>query len=133
MDHVTILSIAPGSATVDRTGRHVVNMVHVHLVFVTKYRRDVLSEPAIGHLRRIFAKLCRDFEAELIACDGEDDHLHSGAIPCEDRPVEAGEQPQRRIQPTSARRPPGNHRRYHNGVLWSPSCFAGKLWRRTAR
>lgn len=60
----------------DRTGRHVVTMLHVHLVLVTKYRRDVLSEPAIRHLRRIFAKLCRDFEAELIECDGEDDHLH---------------------------------------------------------
>jgi putative transposase len=50
-------------------------MLHVHLVFVTKYRRDVLSEPAISDLRDIFAKVCRDFEAELIACDGEDDHV----------------------------------------------------------
>ncbi|WP_203226236.1 transposase [Rhizobium gallicum] len=60
-------------------------MLHDHLFFVTKYRRDVLSEPAIGDLRRIFAKLCRDVEAELIACDGEDDHLHLWCIPCDDR------------------------------------------------
>jgi putative transposase len=51
-------------------------MLHAHLVFVTKYRRDVLSEPAIRDLRHIFAKVCRDFEAELIECDGEDDHVH---------------------------------------------------------
>ncbi|ULJ75445.1 hypothetical protein L2W42_35165 (plasmid) [Rhizobium gallicum] len=31
VDHVTILSIAPRSATGDRTGRHVVYMLHVHL------------------------------------------------------------------------------------------------------
>jgi putative transposase len=36
----------------------------------------VLSEPAIRDLRDIFAKVCRDFEAELIECDGEDDHVH---------------------------------------------------------
>ncbi|WP_203226186.1 transposase [Rhizobium gallicum] len=52
--------------------------------------RDVLSVPAIRHLRRIFAKLCRDFGAELIECDGEDDHLHLWCIRCEDRPVEVG-------------------------------------------
>nr|WP_275593248.1 transposase [Rhizobium gallicum] len=58
----------------DRTGWPVVDMLH-GLVFVTKYRRDVRSEPAIRDLRRIFAKLCRDFEAELIECDGEDDQV----------------------------------------------------------
>lgn len=59
-----------------RTGRHVVSMLHVHLVFVTKYRRDVLSDLAIRDLHRIFAKVCRDFEAELVECGGEDDHVH---------------------------------------------------------
>jgi putative transposase len=46
------------------------------LVFVTKYRRDALSALAIGDLSRIYAKVCRDFEAKLIECDGEDDHVH---------------------------------------------------------
>ncbi|MBR2655168.1 MAG: transposase, partial [Loktanella sp.] len=44
-----------------RQGRHVIHMLHVHLVFVTKYRRDVLSELAIQDLRQIFSKVCRDF------------------------------------------------------------------------
>ena len=59
-----------------RTGRHCVFALHVHLVFITKYRRDVLSELAIGDLRHIFAKVCNDFDAQLIECDGEDDHVH---------------------------------------------------------
>jgi hypothetical protein len=46
------------------------------LVFVTKYRRDALSEPALRDLSRIFAKVCKDFEADLIECNGEDDHVH---------------------------------------------------------
>jgi putative transposase len=43
---------------------------------VTKYRRDVLSELAIADLSRIFAKVCADFAAELVSCDGADDHVH---------------------------------------------------------
>lgn len=35
-----------------RMGRHVVYALHAHLVFVTKYRRDVLSELAIRDLRQ---------------------------------------------------------------------------------
>ena len=59
-----------------RTGRHCVFMLHVHLVFVTKYRRGVFTKEVIEDLRGIFAKVCTDFEAELIEFDGEDDHVH---------------------------------------------------------
>jgi putative transposase len=31
---------------------------------------------AINRLRVIFAKVCADFEAQLIEMDGEDDHVH---------------------------------------------------------
>ncbi len=57
------------------TGRHVVYDLHAHLVFVPKYRRDVLSALAVSDLAAIFAKVCRDFEAELVECSGEDDHV----------------------------------------------------------
>ena len=51
-------------------------MLHIGLVFVTKYQRDVLSDLAIRDLQQILAKVCTEFEAELIECDGEDDHVH---------------------------------------------------------
>lgn len=47
------------------------NDLHIHLVFVTKDRRNVLSVPAINDLRRIFTDVCVKFEATLIECDGE--------------------------------------------------------------
>lgn len=59
-----------------RTGRHCVFMMHVHLVFVTKYRRGVFTKEILDDLRGIFAKVCADFEAELVEFDGEDDHVH---------------------------------------------------------
>lgn len=59
-----------------RTGRHCVFNMHVHLVFVTKYRRNVFSKAILDELKQIFSSVCQDFEAELIEFDGEDDHVH---------------------------------------------------------
>ena len=59
-----------------RRGRSVVALLHVHLVFVTKYRRGVLSERAIEVIREAAEKVCEDFSARLVEMDGEDDHVH---------------------------------------------------------
>ena len=59
-----------------RTGRHCVFNMHVHLVFVTKYRRGVFTKEILDDLRVIFERVCLDFEAVLVEFDGEDDHVH---------------------------------------------------------
>jgi putative transposase len=64
------------NATDFRTGRHVVFSLHVHLVFSTKYRRGVITDRVRDFLRGAMAKVCGDFEAELLEFDGEDDHVH---------------------------------------------------------
>jgi putative transposase len=50
--------------------------LHVHLVFVTKYRRKVFDGDAIERLCPMFAKICKDLQAQLVEMDGEDDHVH---------------------------------------------------------
>jgi putative transposase len=59
-----------------RHGRHCVFLMHVHLVFVTKYRREVFTKVILDDLRNIFTSVCVDFESELVEFDGEDDHVH---------------------------------------------------------
>jgi putative transposase len=56
-------------------GKHCVCRLHVHLVFVTKYRYRVLNGDAVYRLRAIFEKVCPDFEAQLIEMDGRDNHV----------------------------------------------------------
>ena len=34
------------------------------------------TETSIDRLQTIFTKVCEDLEAELVECDGEDDHVH---------------------------------------------------------
>lgn len=59
-----------------RTGRHCVFNMHVHLVFVAKYRRDVFSKGMLLTMQEVFGRVCIDFEAELVEFDGEHDHVH---------------------------------------------------------
>jgi REP element-mobilizing transposase RayT len=61
-----------------RHGRHCVFALYVHLVFVTKYRRNrkVFDGNAINRLKVMFEKVCTDFEAQLIERNGEVEHVH---------------------------------------------------------
>ena len=59
-----------------RHGRHCVFALHVHLVFVTKYRRNVFKKDHLEAMQVILASVCTDFEAELVEFNGEHDHVH---------------------------------------------------------
>ena len=59
-----------------RRGRHCVFLMHVHLVFVTRYRRQIFDYDATEKLRTYFSNVCADFETELVEMDGEPDHVH---------------------------------------------------------
>ena len=59
-----------------RRGRHVVHLLHAHLVFVTKYRGRVLDVRAHERLHVFFRVVCADFEADLDEVNGERDHVH---------------------------------------------------------
>lgn len=109
-----------------RHGRHCVFKMHVHLVFVAKYRRKVFDGDAINRLRSIFAKTCEDFEAQLIEMDGENDHVH---LLVEYPPKVAISNLVNSLKGVSSRllrkeRPDIQKRYYWKGVLWSPSYFA---------
>lgn len=108
-----------------RTGRHCVFGLHVHLVFVTKYRRNVLTDAAHETLRELFAKVCQDFEAVLVESNGEDDHVH---LLVEYPPKVALSKLVNSLKGVSSRRLRQQHpeiaNRYYKGVLWSPSYFA---------
>ncbi len=107
-----------------RRGRHVVYALHAHLVFITKYRRDVLSALAIRDLNGIFAKVCEDFGAELVECSGEDDHVH---LLITYPPKVILSKLVNSLKGVSSRRlrdmRPEITGRYHQGVLWTPSYF----------
>jgi len=95
------------------------------LVFVTKYRRKVLTEAAHETLRDVFARICQEFEARLVESNGADDHVH---LLVEYPPKVALSKLVNSLKGVSSRRLRQLHpeiaQRYYQGVLWSSSYFA---------
>jgi putative transposase len=107
--------------------RHCVFKMHVHFVFVTKYRREVFPKEVIDDLRGIFAKVCADFEAELVEFDGEDDHVH---LLVNYPPKVSISMLVNNLKGVSSRlvrkkNYPSIRKKLWGGALWSPSYFAG--------
>lgn len=59
-----------------RVGRTCVFQNHIHLVFVTKYRRDALTNSMLVRLRELFTEICQGLSSQLLEFNGEDDHVH---------------------------------------------------------
>jgi putative transposase len=109
-----------------RTGRHCVFSIHVHLVFVTKYRKKVFTQSVLNTMRELFEKICLDFEAELIEFDGEQDHVH---LLVNYPPKVAISKLVNSLKGASSyklkRLHPEITKHYWKNQLWSPSYFAG--------
>jgi putative transposase len=50
--------------------------IHLHIIFVTKYRRKVLTAPMVERLREIFSELCERAKSTLLEFGAETDHCH---------------------------------------------------------
>lgn len=89
---------------------------------MTKYRRGVLAARHHEFLRDVFDSVCADFGAALVACDGEDDHVH---LLVEYPPTVQLSRLVNSLKGVSSRRLRQRYRvRTHRGHLWSPSYFA---------
>jgi putative transposase len=109
-----------------RRGRSAVTSLHAHLVFVTKYRRRILSERALRILRHDFESVCHALGAELIEVNGEEDHVH---LLVQYLPTLQLSQLVGRLKGSSSRRLrkerfPEVTSKLWGGHLWSPSYFA---------
>jgi len=108
-----------------RREKHSVSKIVVHLVFVTKYRKKVFDAKALDWLQLHFARICLNLDCELIAVDGESDHVH---LLIEYPPKLAISDLVNMLKGTSSRQlrqeRPDIAKRYYGGVLWTPSYFA---------
>ncbi|OAU94941.1 transposase [Moraxella catarrhalis] len=101
--------------------------LHVHLVFVTKYRREVFTKEILDELRSIFEQVCIEFESGLVEFDGEDDHVH---LLIHYPPKVSIFRLVNSLKGVSSRKIrqkqyPSIKEKLWGGALWSPSYFAG--------
>jgi putative transposase len=109
-----------------RRGRHVVSALHVHLVFVTKYRQGVFDDGMRRFCEGVMRKVCGDFEADLREFNGEADHVHLLVLY---PPRVSVSELVNSLKGVSARRLHSEYtgkvnRARMNGHFWSPSYFA---------
>lgn len=112
-----------------RKGRHCVFMLHVHLIFITKYRGKVFTDEHLQTMRGIMEKVCADFEAEIAEFNGEQDHVH---LLVNYPPKVAISKLVNSLKGVSSRRLKQHHPELHKpaymkDALWSPSYFAGSV------
>lgn len=56
--------------------RHSVSFLFSHIVFVTKYRRKVLTKSIIEDIRIILTNVCNCYNVKILEFEGESDHVH---------------------------------------------------------
>lgn len=99
--------------------------MHVHLIFVTKYRRKIFDGDCIEHLKSHFERVAADFGASVKECNGERDHIH---ILVEYPPKVSVSSLVRSLKGVSSRmlrqERPDIAKHYWKEQLWSPSYFA---------
>lgn len=55
---------------------HSKSFCFAHLVFVTKYRRSVITNAMLNDLEGWMSEVCEDFDVKLVEFNGEVDHVH---------------------------------------------------------
>lgn len=109
-----------------RTGRHCTFNMHVHLVFVAKYRKRVFTKNTLDFMKQVFEDVAYDFESELVEFDGEKDHVH---LLIHYPPKISVSKLVNSLKGVSSRYLKTNfpelEKYYWGNALWSPSYFAG--------
>jgi putative transposase len=59
-----------------RSGSHVVFRIHLHIVFVTKYRRKVLTQAMLEMMKPVLERVLIANQCSLTEFNGEPDHIH---------------------------------------------------------
>ena len=109
-----------------RRGRIGVSALHVHLVFMTRYRRGTLDEAMLSCCEKAMRKACAAFGAGLRDFNGEADHVR---LLVDYPPKVAVSALVNSLKGVSARRLRSEftgrvNRASMHGHFWSPSYFA---------
>jgi putative transposase len=110
-----------------RTKRYCIFLLHVHLVFVTKYRKSVFTLQHYAFMKTVFEKVCSDFHHDIVLkeVNGEQNHVH---LLIEYPPMVEISKLVNSLKGVSSRllkkQYPELEKKYYKGALWSPSYFA---------
>ncbi|MCC5603016.1 IS200/IS605 family transposase [Nostoc favosum] len=59
-----------------RSGAHAVFRIQFHMIFVTKYRKNVIAQAILSKLKEVFSRVCEKRKCILLEFNGEENHVH---------------------------------------------------------
>ncbi len=59
-----------------QSSSHAVYSIRLHIILVTKYRRNTLNENLLNYLETAFSEILSAWRCELLEFGGESDHVH---------------------------------------------------------
>jgi putative transposase len=59
-----------------RKASHAVFKIQLHIIFVTKYRKNVINQAILTKLGEVFSRVCEKRKCELLEFNGEENHVH---------------------------------------------------------
>ncbi len=57
-------------------GSHSIYSIYLHLVFVTKYRRKIITSEMVQTMSDVFQRVCVANKSKMLEINGEPDHVH---------------------------------------------------------
>jgi putative transposase len=57
-------------------GSHAIFKIQLHVIFVTKYRKNVINQAILAKLNEVFSRVCEKRKCELLEFNGEENHVH---------------------------------------------------------
>jgi len=102
-------------------------MLHAHFVFVTKYRRGILTGDVLRRIKVVSQGVCADFDVVLKEFNGERDHVH---LLIEYPPTVQLSKLVNSLKGVTSRKVREEFPELQDKIddaLWSPSYFAGSV------
>ena len=109
-----------------RKERHSISSLKIHLVCVSKYRRDIFTSESLAVLESSFREVAAKMDFQILEFNGETDHIH---CLMEYPPKLSISQMVNALKGVSSRRygQAGYPKPYGKDALWSPSYFVSSV------
>jgi putative transposase len=109
-----------------RKERHSVSDLKIHLVCVTKYRREIFTAESLAVIEKSFTEVAKKMDFQVLEFNGESDHIHALI---EFPPKLSISQIVNALKGVSSRRygQSGFPKPYGKDALWSPSYFVSTV------
>ncbi|MDM9379736.1 IS200/IS605 family transposase [Chlorogloeopsis sp. ULAP01] len=59
-----------------RKASHAVFSIHLHVILVAKYRKDVITQDILSKLQEVLSRVCEKRKCMLLEFSGEENHVH---------------------------------------------------------